>query len=161
VRMDRLLMLAGAVLVFGVVNWQIASKERLRTGGQTIYLEMAPRDPRSPMQGDYMALDFKLASQIGDALNPETEGPQVAILQLDARRVGSFSRLDNGGPLNPGEMRFRFRFRDAQVWLGTNAFFMQEGDGNRYSPAHFGEFHVSESGEALLVDLRDADLRKL
>jgi uncharacterized membrane-anchored protein len=165
-RADRILMLVGAVLVFGVVNWQIASKERLRTGGQTVYLELAPVDPRSLMQGDYMALDFALAAQIRNAMdqgavNPEADGPQVAILQLDARRVGSFSRMDDGRPLSPGELRFRFRFRNGAVWLGTNAFFMQEGDAQRYSPARFGEFHVDDGGEAMLVDLKDADLRKL
>lgn len=160
-RMDRILMLLGAVLVFGVVNWQIASKERLRTGGQNVFLEMAPVDPRSLMQGDYMALDFKLARQIRAVVNLDVEGPLVAILQLDERRVGTFSRLDDGGRLNAGEVRFKFRIRNERVWLGTNAFFMQEGDGERYSPAHFAEFHVSDSGEALLVDLRDADLRKL
>jgi uncharacterized membrane-anchored protein len=159
-------MLAGAVLVFGVVNWQIATKERLRTGGQTVYLELAPVDPRSLMQGDYMALDFALAREIRAAvsqgsINPEADGPLVAVLQLEARRVGHFSRLDNGGPLNPGEVRFRFRIRDAEVWLGTNAFFMQEGDADRYRSAHFGEFHVGDNGEAMLVDLRDADLRRL
>jgi uncharacterized membrane-anchored protein len=162
-------MLLGALLVFGVVNWQIATKERLRTGGQTVYLELAPVDPRSLMQGDYMALDFVLARQIHGAVNPgtepkpepEAEGTLVAILQLDARRVGSFSRLDNGGPLKAGEVRFRFRIRDEQVWLGTNAFFMQEGAAERYRPARFGEFHVSDSGQSILVDLRDAGLRKL
>jgi uncharacterized membrane-anchored protein len=166
---DRILMLVGAVLVFGVINWQIATKERLRISGQTVYLELAPVDPRSLMQGDYMALDFALAREIRVALNPgtepepepEDERPRVAILQLDARRVGRFSRLDNGGPLSPGEVRFRFRIRNEQVWLGTNAFFMQEGDAERYRPARFGEFHVSDSGEAMLVDLRDAGLRKL
>jgi uncharacterized membrane-anchored protein len=157
----RALMLAGAVLVFGAVNWQIAMKERLRAGGQTVYLELAPRDPRSLMQGDYMALNFALARQIGDVVSPETQGPHVAIVQLDARRVGRFSRLDNGAPPNPGEVRFRFRFRDERVWLGTNAFFMQEGDADRYQAARFGEFRVNDSGEAMLVDMRDADLRKM
>jgi uncharacterized membrane-anchored protein len=165
-RADRILTLVGAVLVFGVVNWQIATKERLRIGGQTVYLELAPVDPRSLMQGDYMALDFALAGQIREAVsqgtvNPEAEGPLVAVLQLDVRRVGRFSRLENGGPLSPGEVRFRFRIRNEQVWLGTNAFFMQEGDAERYRPARFGEFHVSDSGEAMLVDLRDAGFRKL
>ena len=160
-RADRIMMLVGAVLVLGVVNWQIATKERLRTGGQTVYLELAPVDPRSLMQGDYMALNFALAGQIRTVVNAEADGPLVAIMELDARRVGRFSRLDNGGPLTANEVRFRFRIRNEQVWLGTNAFFMQEGDAERYRPARFGEFHVSDSGEAMLVDMRDAGLRKL
>ena len=157
----RILLLLGAVLVFGVVNWQIVMKERLRTGGQTVFLELAPVDPRSLMQGDYMALNFVLANQIGEAANPEVNGPQVAVVQLDARGVGRFSHLDNGGPLKPDEVRFRFRVRDGLIWLGTNAFFIQEGDADRYGKARFGEFHVSDSGEAMLVNLRGNELQKL
>ena len=157
----RILMLLGTLLVFGIVNWQIAVKERLRTGGQTVFLELAPVDPRSLIQGDYMALNFMLANQMGEAVNTEVNGPHVAILQLDARRVGRFSRLDNGGPLKSDEVRFRFRIRDGLIWLGTNAFFIQEGDADRYSKAHFGEFHVSDSGEAMLVNLRGEELQKL
>jgi len=157
-----ILLLAGALVVFGGVNWQIAVKERLRTGGETVYLPLAPVDPRSLMQGDYMALNFDLANRIrGQLGDTPADGPYVAILLLDSRRVGGFKRLDNGSPLGPGEIRFRFRVRDGLPWLGTNAFFMQEGAGERYSPARFGEFHVNESGEAMLVDLRDENLRKL
>jgi len=161
-KLRLILLLVGALAVFGAVNWQIAVKERLRTGGETVYLPLAPVDPRSLMQGDYMALNFDLANRIREQLgDAPADGPYVAILLLDSRRVGSFKRLDNGAPLGSGEIRFRFRVRDGLPWLGTNAFFMQEGAGERYAPARFGEFHVNESGEAMLVDLRDENLRKL
>jgi uncharacterized membrane-anchored protein len=58
-------------------------------------------------------------------------------------------------------VRFRFSSREDRVWLGTNAFFMQEGDADRYQAARFGEFWLNESGDAMLVDLRDADLRTM
>jgi uncharacterized membrane-anchored protein len=156
--MPRILVVLGAVLVFGTVNWQIAGKERLRSSGQVVYLELAPVDPRSLMQGDYMALNFRLAQQIATA----PEGSHVAIVKLDDRRVVSgFERLDTGGPVNPGEMRFRFRIRNVQVWLGTNAFFFHEGEQERYRNARYGEFRVNEDGDAMLVDLRDKDLRPM
>ncbi len=157
----RTLLLLGAVLVFGTVNWQIASKERLRTGGETVYLELAPVDPRSLMQGDYMALNFDVARGIAAALRTEADGQQSAILQLDSRRVGRFVRIDTGGTLNSGEVRINFRMRSGQVWLGTNAFFFQEGDAERYRSARFGEFHLNERGEAMLVGLRNAGLQMM
>ena len=49
--------------------------------------------------------------------------------------------------------------RIGSVWLGTNAFFFHEGDAERYRDARYGEFRVNEDGEAMLVDLRDKDLR--
>ena len=153
----RILLALGAVLVFGTVNWQVIGKERLRSNGQVVYLELAPVDPRSLMQGDYMALNFKLAREI----KAEPGGPLVAILKLDQRRVGEFARFYTGGELSPDEVRFRFRIRNDSVWLGTNAFFFHEGEAERYRGARFGEFRVNEDGDAMLVDLRDKDLQKM
>jgi len=150
----RGLLLAGALLVFGTVNWQIAAKERLRTNGQTVYLELAPIDPRSLLQGDYMALNFRVARSISERVNPEASGPHVAILKLDPRRVGTYLRIEDGTPLQADELRFRFRMRKGGVWLGTNAFFIQEGDAERYNAARYGEFRVNVKGEGMLVDLR-------
>ena len=164
--MTRGLLILGALLIFGGVNWQMERKERLRTSGQTVYLELAPVDPRSLMQGDYMALNFVLARELGAGLSREIESARplpssVAIVKVDGDRVGTFSRMDMGGPVGPGEVRFRFRVRRGNAWLGTNAFFFHEGEADRYRDARYGEFRVGEDGEAMLVDLVGKDLRKL
>lgn len=153
----RVLLVAGAVLVFGGVNWQVANKERLRAAGKIVFLELAPIDPRSLMQGDYMALNFAVAR----AINPTDESGETAILKLDARRIGTYDGMDDGKPLRPDEQRLRFRIRNGAVWLGTNAFFFQEGDAKRYSGARYGEFRVNEDGDAMLVDLRNSNLQKM
>jgi len=158
---SKILLLVGAVLVFGAVNWEIVAKERLRSSGQTVFLDLAPRDPRSLMQGDYMALNFAVANEIGGWVRGDEHAPTVAVLKVDARRVGHTVRLDMGAPLNPGEVRFRFRLRNGSIWLGTNAFFFHEGEEERYRAARFGEFRVGEDGDAMLVDLRDKDLREM
>lgn len=157
--MQRALLLLGAILVFGGVNFQIVLKERLRAAGHTVYLDLAPVDPRSLMQGDYMSLNFALARQIAGAIDSEPRQSGVAVIRLDERRVARFSRFDTGAPLQPGEARFRFRLRNGAVWLGTNAFFFEEGSGERYRGARFGEFRVNDAGDAMLVGLRDAHLQ--
>ena len=109
-----------------------------------------------------MALNFRLARDISGQIDGKTESAgNVAVLQLDERRVGAFNRLHAAGTLNPGELRFRFRIRNDAVWLGTNAFFFHEGDGERYRLARYGEFRVNDDGDAMLVDLRDKDLGKM
>lgn len=170
---SRALLVSGAVLVFGLIDWGIWSKERLRADGQVVYLDLAPIDPRSLMQGDYLALNFQVARQIAAHSSPQDSGARVAILQLDERRIAHFVRLDSGQPLNqpldqpldqplnPGEVRFRFRYRNGSVWLGTNAFFFQEGQSERYRSARYGEFRVDPDGAALLVNLRDVELKLL
>jgi uncharacterized membrane-anchored protein len=149
--LSRALIVVAAALILGAVNWSIFAKERIKTGGERIYLELAPVDPRSLMQGDYMALRFSLASQI------VAEAGGRAPLLLDGNGVAT---------LNPdpekAALHIRYRVRNHQVWLGTNAYFFEEGSAERYTPARYGEFRIDrDSGEAVLVGLRDEKFNAL
>ena len=155
-------MALGALLVLGVVNAAIVGKETIKREGDTVYLPLAPVDPRSLMQGDYMALRFTLVREL-EALNEKApsvrrEGETgFAGVVLDAQRVGRLATADA-----PASVRLRYRIRDRQVWLGTNAFFFEEGSADRFSGARYGEFRVDRtSGEAVLVGLRDTALRPM
>jgi uncharacterized membrane-anchored protein len=160
----RILIAIGALLVLGAVNFSILGKERIKRAGEVIYLDLAPVDPRSLMQGDYMTLRFRLADQIQATLHKpgQDEGPRegeqrFADIVLDPRGVASLAR-----PGAPATHRLRYRIRRDAVWLGTNAFFFEEGSDKRYAGARFGEFRLDrESGEAVLVGLRDARLQPL
>ena len=142
---------AALALVVVSVNASIFTKERIKTEGELIYLELAPVDPRSLMQGDYMALRFEIANHIS------TEASGSAALLVDSRGVATL-HTDQSAP----GLRIRYRIRNGQVWLGTNAYFFEEGTAQRYAGAHFGEFRVDrDSGEAVLVGLADKDLANL
>jgi len=147
----RVGIVAALALVVVSVNASIFAKERIKSQGQRIYLELAPIDPRSLMQGDYMALRFEIANHIS------TDASGSAALLVDSRDVATL----NADPSAPG-LRIRYRIRNGQVWLGTNAYFFEEGTAQRYAGAHFGEFRVDrDSGEAVLVGLADKDLANL
>jgi uncharacterized membrane-anchored protein len=156
VRLTRALIAIGALIVLGSVGWEIYGKERVIRGGETIYLELAPVDPRSLMQGDYMALGFRLADEVAAwrAVGPRGR-LRTAPLQLDECRVAT---LAEGG----STLQIAFRIRGGSVWLGTNAYFFAEGTGDRYTLARYGEFRIDPAtGEAVLVGLRDAELEAL
>lgn len=154
----RMIVVLAAVLVLTTVNYSIRAKEQIIRNGERIYLALAPVDPRSLMQGDYMALRFQLATQIEQSL-PSTDVtavPRVPVV-LDDQRV---ARLAANGAA--GDLNIRYRLRNRRVWLGTNAYFFEEGTASRFVGARYGEFKVDrESGEAVLVALRDAELRPL
>jgi len=150
VRVFRSLLIVAVVLVLGTVNWAVLRKERIRTDGERVFLELAPVDPRSLMQGDYMALRFAIVDRI-DA-NASASAP----LLVDARGIATLNPDANAEGL-----RIRYRSRNGQVWLGTNAYFFEEGTAERYAGARYGEFRIDRaSGEAVLVGLADQDLRK-
>ena len=152
--LTRTLTLFGAVLVLAGVGVSVFQKERVIRTGETIYLELAPVDPRSLMQGDYMALRFRLATSIDSWLEDQPLARR-APLAVDGRGV---ARLAPEG----GELEIAFKVRRGEVWLGTNAYFFAEGTGDRYTAARFGEFRIDRaSGEAVLIGLRDGELNPL
>ncbi|MEZ4601199.1 MAG: GDYXXLXY domain-containing protein [Syntrophotaleaceae bacterium] len=169
--MSKIIAIVSLVLILFLVNWSIFHKERQLAAGGTVYLELAPVDPRSLMQGDYMALRFRLADEVYRALlqkeeaesrrNEEIVFDGRAVVKLDERKVGSFERLYEDQDLAEDELLIRFRVRNGLVKLATNAFFFQEGHGNIYEPAKYGLFRVDDKGELLLVALYDENLKKL
>lgn len=64
------LSLAGLLLVLLAVNLMVLNKESSLAQGRTVFLELAPVDPRSLMQGDYMVLRYALADQVPQAKTP-------------------------------------------------------------------------------------------
>lgn len=149
--MRKAIAIAAGLLVLAVVNWSIYARERLLETGQVVLLELAPVDPRSLMQGDYMALRFKLAGELSSSGRPAQDG--FAVVRPGEHGVAGFVRRDNGETLAPGDLRLRYRIREGTVKFATNAYFFEEGSGNAYTRARFGAFRVSTQGEMLLTHL--------
>jgi uncharacterized membrane-anchored protein len=159
--MRRLVLVIGGVLVLATANAGIYQKEQLLRSGRPVLLELAPVDPRSLMQGDYMALRFKVVDDAFRSRPGETPDDGRIVLAVDERGVGRFARFDDGTPLAPGEVVMRYRVRNNTPKFATNAFFFQEGHAEFYARARFGEFRVSASGEAILTGLRGEALDPL
>ncbi|TAK50612.1 MAG: hypothetical protein EPO27_04070 [Betaproteobacteria bacterium] len=159
--MRKAIALLAGVAVLGVANWTIYSRERLLTEGRLVLLELAPVDPRSLMQGDYMALRFRATDDAFGRGRVADAGDGRIIVRLDARGVGRFVRRDAGEPLAADEAALRYRVREQRVKFATNAFFFQEGHAKYYERARYGEMRVAPSGELLLTGLRDDNLRRM
>jgi uncharacterized membrane-anchored protein len=157
------LIAAGAVLALGSANYDVAKKERVIAEGQKIYISLAPRDPRSIMQGDYMALNFgfprEIESQL-DSINTDRSAKQATVVaKLDARGVAQVLRLANDPEsLAKGEILLPLIHKNQRWVLVTDAFFFPEGQGVPFKQARFGEFRVLSDGRALLVGLADDKL---
>jgi uncharacterized membrane-anchored protein len=158
--MRNAILLASAVLVLLLVNVGIREREQLLASGRTVLLELAPVDPRSLMQGDYMALRFKVANDAFPLGVGEEARDGHIVLAVDSRGVGTFRRFADGAPAGD-EALLRYRIRNHQAKFATNAFFFQEQHGKFYQDAKYGEFRVAADGEALLVALRGAELQVL
>ncbi len=152
--MRSALVFGGLLLALGVANVAIAGKERLLTNGIPMLVELAPVDPRSLIQGDYMRLEYRIARDMGYVDWPR-DGRMVVALD---RGVASFVRRhDEASPLGPNEHLLRYRIRGGRVRIGTDAFYFQEGHAARFETARYGELRVDANGESVLRSLQDAD----
>lgn len=169
--MLKKIALASLIIILALVNWSIFEKEKHLAKGRTVYLELVPVDPRSLMQGDYMALRFDLAEKVYGAL-PRSEKQKkwrhdiaasdgFTVVTLNEQGIGIFKDLYTNQALAKNEILMRYRVRNGGVKFATNAFFFQEGFGKYYEPARYGQFKVDKKGELLLVAMHDKDLKKL
>ncbi len=149
-----------AIVVLGLCNLLVLDRERLLADGTSILLELGPRDPRSLIQGDYMALAYEIPEPIQGDPNLPSDGRLV--VRLDEQGVGTVQRLyREGEALQPGEHLLRYRRRGTRIRLGAEDFFFQEGQAPEYQGARYGELKVDAQGNALLIGLRDAERQPL
>jgi uncharacterized membrane-anchored protein len=158
--------LAATIVVIAAIQ-----KERVLAAGEPLLLPLAPVDPRSLMQGDYMVLRYALEQEMGLAefgqLDATTHDPPRhgrLVVQVDDDQVGHFVRIDDGSPLAPNELRIEYRLREGwggRLRIGAESFSFEEGQAETHANARFGELRVSEDGEVVLVGLRDESLQPL
>lgn len=154
----------GLVVALAVVNFAIVSRERLLDEGEVVLLDLAPVDPRSLMQGDYMSLRFAieddLRASLGDgSWDDDAHRDGYAVLALAPDHTARFVRQQASfEPVGDGEIALRYRLRAGELRIVTNAFFFPEGQAARYERAGYGEFRVGADGEALLTRMRAHDL---
>lgn len=156
--MRRLWVVVIGVLILVGVNFSIYQNEILLSQGTLLLLELAPVDPRSLIQGDYMNLRYKIAR----------ESPQSAhrdgylVIEKDENQVGHFKAFyEDKYSLVANEYLLRFRKRQGEIRLGAESFFFQEGHAPYYERAHYGELRIAPSGESILVGLRDEHFNPL
>jgi uncharacterized membrane-anchored protein len=158
----RVGVVAALVLVVGLSARAIIDRERVLDEGRVVLFELAPVDPRSLMQGDYMALRFAI-----DATLPPPNGaapgplPRFAYVDVGADGRASLAGVGDDLPAPATSVPVRIRLRDGAPSVGPNAFFFQEGQAAVFEGARWGEFRVAADGTALITHLRDGELQRL
>jgi uncharacterized membrane-anchored protein/uncharacterized membrane protein len=150
-----------ALATVAVVNKALGDKEQLITHGEPVLVELGPRDPRSRMQGDFMALT---PPSMPMAVNRTLGATKpVVIARRDARGVATIERLDEDprAAMPPGLIRIELTPKHGQWFIASDAWFFKEGQAKRFEAARFGEYRVLPNGRALLVGLRNDQLQPL
>ncbi|MBB2487600.1 GDYXXLXY domain-containing protein [Mitsuaria sp. WAJ17] len=151
------------LLSLGLVNALVWQKEQLIAQGRPVFVKLAPVDPRSLIQGDYMRLNFALPTlpPVAELAGPWRARPRLEA-QLDARGVLTEVRLlaPQEAPA-AGSQLLALSPVNGQWTLVSDAWYFQEGQEPLFRAAAYGEFRVLPDGRALLVGLADRNLRRL
>ncbi|WP_336518589.1 GDYXXLXY domain-containing protein [Pollutibacter soli] len=141
------------VLVLAFFAWSVYQKEQTLKNGKIVLLELAPVDPRSLFQGDYMRLDYAISrSQNHDSI--PVKGYFVIV--PDSNGVAKKIRVqEKPEPLAEGELPLRYTVvKDMFVKVGADSYFFQEGLAD-YDSARYGGLKVDKNGEGILIGLYD------
>lgn len=155
-----IIILLNLIILLIYFNFSVSKKEELLKDGQLVLLRLAPVDPRSLMQGDYMSLRYHIAQNINVDHIPKRG---YCIVRLDKNGVADRVRLQKETtPLNTGE--YLIKYSSPEQWdinIGAESFFFQEGQAQKYENAKYGAVKIDKKGNSLLVGLYDEHLKNI
>lgn len=147
------LIILWSLIVFAAFNYSIYDREQVKKHGVTIYLKLAPVDPRSLMQGDYMRLRY----EIENSFPQEVPHIRKVVICADENNEAQFVRVYDKEPLGEGEYLLNTQNRR----IMPNTFLFQEGHRKPYEEARYGIFKFTSNGSSLLVGLANKDHQEI
>jgi uncharacterized membrane-anchored protein len=148
------IIVSNLVLLTLYFAWSVMQKENVLKNGQLVLLELAPKDPRSLMQGDYMSLQYSIGADRYKGI-PETG---YFVLHLDHNGVGTIDRFQmEASAVADGELLLKY-----DAWgrkTGAEVYFFQEGDAQKYGKAKYGGLKIDKHGNSILTGLFDEEFR--
>ncbi|MEJ8757836.1 GDYXXLXY domain-containing protein [Pontibacter sp. H259] len=158
-KLKWIVVLVNLVGVLALFNWSVIEKEETLENGKLVLLKLAPVDPRSLMQGDYMRLNYAI-SQTPELDKLPSRG--YAVLTLDKGHVAKLIRYQKEKePLQQGELLLKYNKGDWTLNLGAESYFFEEGQAKTFEEAKYGGLKVDQEGNSILVGLYDKNRQQL
>lgn len=155
-----IIILINLIILLGLFNNSILQKEELLADGQLVLLELAPVDPRSLMQGDYMRLRYA----ISDNINSDSISKRgFCVIKLEENGIAKKVRIqENKTPINDNEFLIEYTSKKwRNINIGAESYFFQEGEADKYENAKYGGIKVDSQGNSLLIGLYDENHKKI
>ena len=152
--MRNAILFISTLFVLALVNFAIFQKQQILLEGENILLKLAPIDPRSMMQGDYMAFRYALEDEMKDVDTASLLNHHFIVIKSDEDNVAHFIRVYNQETLAKDEKLFKFRYQQApysKITFKPSSFFFQEGLQPLYQKAEYAIFHYRGIKDYLLI----------
>lgn len=102
-------------------------------GNPTVMLKTLPVDPRDPLRGDYVVLDYEISRLPADQKAELDEGREVFVVLQEVDGFAAIARVALWMPA-PGERFIRGRVRAGRILYDLERYFVPEGKGNPPRP---------------------------
>lgn len=148
-----IIILLNLLLVLAFFHYSVIKKETMLDKGTLVLLELAPVDPRSLIQGDYMTLSYAMARK-DDTLEIPKRG--YCVVNLKPGSIANRVRLQkNRTPLASNEYLIKYTADRWNLNIGAESYFFQEGQATKFEKAKYGGIKIDNKGNSLLVGLYD------
>ena len=168
------------IALLGAVNYKVQQFEDVLATGKPVVLKIAPADPRSLMQGDYMVLNYAILSELQqsqflsesnesnettgiDELSPSGKKAYI-LVHLDKNHVATLCEAQSEIPTDfkhcTPNVYLPIRYKGWFPELPSQDYFFAEGKGEYYAQAEYAEYRFKD-GILLLARLLDKDLKGL
>jgi len=157
-----LINLTGVLVFF---SYSVIQKENTLKEGKLVLLRLAPVDPRSLMQGDYMRLNYEISRLPINYDRDDLPKRGYCVVKTDSAGVVIADDVRfqaEKTPLNEGEQLVKYFSRTGwSVNIGAESFFFQEGQAAKFEQAKYGGIMVDKEGNSILVGLYDEELNRI
>lgn len=127
-------MIALSIFVLAALNYGVYANQKIIDNGEVVLLMLAPVDPRSLMQGDFMRLRYDLERSVPSDAYSNLPERGYMMIQADENNVAALVRIHDGEPLNDGEKLLHFN-KKRGLQIMPNSFMFQEGHAEHYDNA--------------------------
>ena len=182
--MKRISEIIITIIVLGVIVYAFqvkADRDQLILTGKEILLELAPVDPLSLLQGQYMIINFALEREEIEIKDQDVNSGRIhlspngfttIVLRYNESGVANFNRFKDDQLLASNEILFKIKARrhwrdnrsenSYRIDVEQESFLFKENTEKKYEEkAKYGVFKVGPDGDYVLVDLADKDLNRL
>ncbi|MFM7053201.1 MAG: GDYXXLXY domain-containing protein [Bacteroidota bacterium] len=150
-RLHLALVAIGLITTLVLFNISIDSKEDILENGKLVLLEMAPTDPRSPFQGDYMSINYKGLNDFNVDSIPSSGYCVLRNTEFNVYAPNRFKNKMNS--VSASEVYILYTTDRNRIHIGASSYFFEEGKATLYDSAKYAGLRVSPSGKSVLVGL--------
>lgn len=155
-KLKKILLILNLALIVVLFNFSVYKKEQTLHKGTLVLMPLAPVDPRSLMQGDYMRLNY----DYGQVNSWDLAKRGYCVVQLNDSSVARVVRFQPSiRPLAANERLVKYFIGSSGVRIGAESYFFEEGTADKYAEAKYGALKVDDNGNSVLYGLYDEQKR--